>query len=73
LLLDEPFSALDALTRIKMHVLVDELWRKHGCAILLVTHDVDEALQLADRVVVMKDGQISHDATVDLERPRPLT
>ena len=55
LLLDEPFSALDALTRIEMHQLVIELWRRHAMAILLVTHDVDEALALADRVVA--DGR----------------
>jgi len=60
LLLDEPFSALDALTRIEMHQLVIELWRRHGMAILIVTHDVDEALALADRVVVMAEGRIAH-------------
>ncbi|MFC6286485.1 ABC transporter ATP-binding protein [Nocardioides sp. GCM10027113] len=58
LLLDEPFSALDALTRIEMHQLVIELWRRHAMAILLVTHDVDEALALADRVVLMDEGRI---------------
>ena len=50
MLLDEPFSALDALTRIEMHQLVIELWRRHSMAILIVTHDVDEAIALADRV-----------------------
>jgi sulfonate transport system ATP-binding protein len=70
LLLDEPFSALDALTRITAQELVDELWRRHGCAILLVTHDVDEALRLADRVLVMRAGRIDLDATVELDRPR---
>ncbi len=70
LLLDEPFSALDALTRIKMHELVLRLWRKHRCAVLLVTHDVDEALQLADRILVMKDGRIAHEFYIDTERPR---
>ena len=50
LLLDEPFSALDALTRIEMHQLVIDLWRRHSMAILIVTHDVDEAIALADRV-----------------------
>ena len=59
LLLDEPFSALDALTRIEMHQLVIELWRRHSMAILLVTHDVDEALALADRVVLMDQGRIT--------------
>ena len=60
LLLDEPFSALDALTRIEMHQLVIELWRRHSMAVLLVTHDVDEALALADRVVVMDEGRLAH-------------
>ena len=50
LLLDEPFSALDALTRIAAQELVSELWRRHRPAVLLVTHDVEEALLLADRI-----------------------
>jgi sulfonate transport system ATP-binding protein len=70
LLLDEPFAALDALTRIKAQLLVAELWQRHGCAVLLVTHDVEEALLLADRVLVMKDGAIGHAVDVDLPRPR---
>jgi sulfonate transport system ATP-binding protein len=70
LLLDEPFGALDALTTIAMHDLVLELWRRHRPAILLVTHDVDEALALADRIVVLVDGRISHQETVELDRPR---
>ncbi|WP_435532111.1 ABC transporter ATP-binding protein [Rhodococcus antarcticus] len=53
LLLDEPFAALDALTRLRMQDLVDELQRTSGTTVLLVTHDVDEALQLADRIVVL--------------------
>jgi sulfonate transport system ATP-binding protein len=68
LLLDEPFSALDALTRIEMHQLVVQLWRHHHMAVLIVTHDVDEALALADRVVVMDDGQIAR--TWEIELPR---
>jgi sulfonate transport system ATP-binding protein len=68
LLLDEPFSALDALTRIDMHQLVIQLWRRHGMAVLLVTHDVDEALALADRVVLMDQGRITHTWQVDLPR-----
>ncbi|MBF4163015.1 ABC transporter ATP-binding protein [Nocardioides acrostichi] len=68
LLLDEPFSALDALTRIEMHQLVIELWRKHRMAILLVTHDVDEALALADRVVVLDQGLISYEWRTELPR-----
>jgi sulfonate transport system ATP-binding protein len=70
LLLDEPFSALDALTRMAMHRLVLSLWARHGPAVLLVTHDVDEALALADRVLVLGDGQISHSAPITLGRPR---
>ncbi|MEV0703944.1 ABC transporter ATP-binding protein [Saccharopolyspora sp. NPDC050389] len=73
LLLDEPFSALDALTRIKAQELVGELWQRHGCAILLVTHDVEEALLLADRVLVMRDGRIGYDQVLDLDRPRDVT
>jgi len=70
LLLDEPFAALDALTRLRMHALVLDLWRRHGPAVLLVTHDVDEALALADRVLVLEDGRIAADLPVDLPRPR---
>ena len=70
LLLDEPFAALDALTRIRMHELVLELWRAHGPAVLLVTHDVDEALLLADRLLVMRDGRLPSALDVPFERPR---
>jgi sulfonate transport system ATP-binding protein len=70
LLLDEPFSALDALTRITMHSLVLTLWERHRPGVLLVTHDVDEALILADRVLVLADGRITHDCRVDEPRPR---
>jgi sulfonate transport system ATP-binding protein len=59
LLLDEPFAALDALTRIKMHGLVKELVARHQPGVLLVTHDVDEALALADRILVMRSGRIA--------------
>jgi sulfonate transport system ATP-binding protein len=58
LLLDEPFAALDALTRLAMHRLVRDLWRAHQPSVLLVTHDVDEALRLADRVLVLSGGRI---------------
>jgi sulfonate transport system ATP-binding protein len=70
LLLDEPFSALDALTRITIHRLVLDLWARHGPGILLVTHDVDEALLLADRVLVLDGGRIAHESRVTLPRPR---
>ena len=73
LLLDEPFSALDALTRLTARDLVDQLWQRHRCAVLLVTHDVEEALVLADRVLVMDHGRIAHDAPVEIERPRDLS
>lgn len=58
LLLDEPFAALDALTRLRMHELVLSLWRRHRPAVLMVTHDVDEAIALADRVVLLDGGKI---------------
>jgi sulfonate transport system ATP-binding protein len=70
LLLDEPFASLDALTRIRMHVLVEALWRRHRPAVLLVTHDVDEAISLADRVLVLEEGRIALDLAVELSRPR---
>ena len=72
LLLDEPFAALDALTRLKAQALVAELWQRHGCAVLLVTHDVEEAILLADRVLVMKDGVIAHHEEIALPRPRDV-
>ena len=59
LLLDEPFASLDALTRLKMQALVRSLFERHRPAILLVTHDVDEAIVLADRILVMRDGRIA--------------
>jgi sulfonate transport system ATP-binding protein len=70
LLLDEPFSALDALTRIAMHRLVLRLWERHRPAVLLVTHDVDEALVLADRVLVLASGRIVFSGPVEVPRPR---
>jgi sulfonate transport system ATP-binding protein len=70
MLLDEPFGALDALTRIKMHALLQRLCTLHRPAVLLVTHDVDEAILLADRIVVLVDGAIAFDAQVDLAKPR---
>lgn len=70
LLLDEPLGALDALTRIEMHRLIEGLWRASGFTALLVTHDVQEAVALADRVVLIEDGQIALDQRIDLPRPR---
>jgi sulfonate transport system substrate-binding protein len=70
MLLDEPFGALDALTRSRMHVLLRKLWTRHEPAVLLVTHDVDEAIGLADRVLVLDRGVITFATPVTLDRPR---
>jgi sulfonate transport system ATP-binding protein len=70
LLADEPFGALDALTRIKMHGLLRALCKRHQPAVLLVTHDVDEAVQLADRIVVLDKGRISVDIRPGLPESR---
>ncbi len=70
LLLDEPFGALDALTRLRAQRLVSKLWRRHAPAVALVTHDVQEALLLADRILLMRDGVIAHQVAVDVPRPR---
>ena len=70
LLADEPFGALDALTRIRMHALLRELCARHRPAVLLVTHDVDEAVQLADRVLVLDRGRIAVDVAIDVPQPR---
>ena len=67
LLLDEPFAALDALTRLRMHGLVRDLTTRHRPAVLLVTHDVDEAILLADRVVTMRDGRLADEHRVASE------
>ncbi|WP_424813409.1 ABC transporter ATP-binding protein [Roseococcus sp. YIM B11640] len=70
LLLDEPFASLDALTRLRMQSLVGELWEAHRPAVLLVTHDVEEALLLASRVLVLANGRFIDDVPVPLPRPR---
>lgn len=70
LLADEPFGALDALTRLRMHGLLRELYARHRPAVLLVTHDVDEAITLADRILVLDTGRIAIDLTIDLAQPR---
>lgn len=70
LLLDEPLGALDALTRIEMHALIERLWLESGFTTLLVTHDVQEAIALADRIIVIDDGAIVFDEVVNLPRPR---
>jgi len=73
LLADEPFGALDALTRLRMHDLLFRLVAIHRPAVLLVTHDIDEALKLADRVLVMDRGRIILDRAVALRHPRRTT
>jgi sulfonate transport system ATP-binding protein len=71
LLLDEPFGALDALTRLSMRSLLLDLWREHGFGVLLVTHDVDEAVVLADRVLVLEAGRVVHTLDIDDARRSP--
>jgi sulfonate transport system ATP-binding protein len=70
LALDEPLGALDALTRIEMQALLESVWRAQGFTALLVTHDVQEAIVLGDRVLLIEDGDIALDVKVDLPRPR---
>ncbi|QPF83670.1 ATP-binding cassette domain-containing protein [Bradyrhizobium genosp. L] len=67
---DEPLGALDALTRISMQALLERVWRDQGFSAILVTHDVAEAVALADRVLVIEDGRIAQDVMIDLPRPR---
>jgi sulfonate transport system ATP-binding protein len=71
LLLDEPLGALDALTRIEMQRLIERLWREEGFTAVLITHDVEEALVLADRVVLLEHGKIALDLPIELPRPHP--
>ncbi|WP_252503309.1 ATP-binding cassette domain-containing protein [Sporosarcina sp. Marseille-Q4943] len=70
LLLDEPLGALDAFTRLEMQSLIENIWQKHGFTALLVTHDVEEAVSLADRVILLQDGMIAQDVAIPLPRPR---
>lgn len=70
LLLDEPLGALDALTRIEMQRLIEQLWQEQQFTSLLVTHDVEEAIALADRVILIEAGQIALDLPITLPRPR---
>jgi sulfonate transport system ATP-binding protein len=73
LLLDEPFGALDALTRIRMHVLLRRLCDRHRPTAVMVTHDVDEAIALATRVLVLRDGGIALDLPIELPHGRQST
>jgi sulfonate transport system ATP-binding protein len=70
LLLDEPLGSLDALTRIEMQQLIEDVWRNRGFTAMLVTHDVAEAVSLADRVILIEGGRVALDEVVDIPRPR---
>lgn len=70
LALDEPLGALDALTRIEMQQLLERIWREKAFTAVLVTHDVSEAVLLADRVIVLEEGRVALDLSIDLPRPR---
>ena len=67
---DEPLGALDALTRISMQRLLERVWRDQGFTAVMVTHDVSEAVTLADRVLIIEGGEIALDLRIDLPRPR---
>ncbi|MGW5381358.1 ABC transporter ATP-binding protein [Nocardia sp. NPDC003963] len=71
MLMDEPFAALDALTRLKMQDLLIDLWTRLHRTVVFVTHDIDEAIRLADTVSVLRDGRIAEAITNPLTRPRP--
>ncbi|MGF6767668.1 sulfonate transport system ATP-binding protein [Paraburkholderia sp. GAS199] len=73
MLLDEPFSALDAFTRRSMQTLVSKLWSRYRFGLVIVTHDLEEALLLADRIVILSQGRIHHEMRVDLPRERDVT
>jgi len=70
LALDEPLGALDALTRIEMQDLIERVWRDKGFTAIVVTHDVTEAVALADRILLIEQGRVAMDVDVDLPRPR---
>jgi sulfonate transport system ATP-binding protein len=71
LLLDEPFAALDALTRLRMQELLLQLWRHHAQTVVLVTHDIDETLYLADRIIILGESPARIVATHSVTLPRP--
>ena len=72
MLLDEPFGALDEITRMQMQEWLISVWEKHKKTVLFVTHDIDEAIYLSDRVIVMSDrpGTVNGEIKIDFERPR---
>jgi sulfonate transport system ATP-binding protein len=67
---DEPLGALDALTRIEMQDLIEQVWQEKGFTAIVVTHDVTEAVALADRILLLDEGRVAMDVTVELPRPR---
>ena len=67
---DEPLGALDALTRIEMQTLIEQVWQEKGFTAIVVTHDVSEAVALADRILVLEEGRVVMDVAVDIPRPR---
>jgi NitT/TauT family transport system ATP-binding protein len=74
LLMDEPFGALDAMTRDLLHELLESIWRRQGFSVLFVTHEVREAVRLGDRVVLLssRPGRVLEDFSIDIERPRGI-
>ena len=73
LLLDEPLGSLDALTRLEMQALIEKIWVQRRFSVVLVTHDLEEAVVLADRVLVMEQGQFVFEQEIPLTRPRART
>jgi len=70
LIMDEPFGALDYVTRLSLHNVLLDLWQRTHCTIVFVTHDIEEALVLGDRILVVRNGMIAEDMEVNLPRPR---
>ncbi|MFD6105684.1 ABC transporter ATP-binding protein, partial [Nocardia salmonicida] len=75
LLLDEPFGALDSLTRTEMQSWLQEVWQRYRWMVLMITHDVREAVYLSDRVIVLsaRPATVRHELRIDLPRPRGLS
>ncbi len=75
LMMDEPFGALDALTRLQVRMDLESLWMRRRPTVLFITHSVEEAVGLSDRIIVMSPspGEVVDDIRVELERPRPIT
>ena len=69
-LMDEPFTGLDYVRRDRLYRVLESLWREVGCTVFFITHDIDEALTLADRIVIVVNGKIVHETIVKFTRPR---